>query len=80
MICLENLSQFTLFCTFQANAQKVGLVLGGGLRFGAYRNIEGTRRKSYPIDYITGTSMGGIVGALYASGYSPEQVKNSTHY
>lgn len=28
-----------------------------------------------PIDYITGTSAGALVGAMYASGYSPEQIK-----
>ena len=27
-----------------------------------------------PIDYITGTSMGAIVGGLYAAGYSPDEI------
>ena len=27
-----------------------------------------------PIDYITGTSMGAIIGSLYAMGYSPDDM------
>lgn len=51
---------------------KVGLVLSGGgakglAHIGALKVIEGT---GVQIDYIGGTSMGAIVGALYASGYS----------
>ena len=33
------------------------------------------------IDYITGTSMGGILGGLYAMGYNADQLKKlSTKY
>ena len=51
---------------------KVGLVLSGGgakglAHIGALKIIEEAGVK---IDYIGGTSMGAIVGALYASGYS----------
>lgn len=51
---------------------KVGLVLSGGgakglAHIGALRAIE---EAGIRIDYIGGTSMGAIVGALYASGYS----------
>lgn len=51
---------------------KVGLVLSGGgakgfAHIGALKVIEEAGIK---IDYIGGTSMGAIVGALYASGYS----------
>lgn len=50
---------------------KVGLVLSGGgakglAHIGVLKVIEDTGVK---IDYIAGTSMGAIVGALYASGY-----------
>ncbi|MFS4468843.1 patatin-like phospholipase family protein [Maribacter sp. 2210JD10-5] len=56
--------------------QKIGLVLcGGGAKglahIGALKIIEETGVK---IDYIGGTSMGAIVGALYASGYSATQL------
>ncbi len=51
---------------------KVGLVLSGGgakglAHIGALKIIE---KSGVRIDYIGGTSMGAIVGALYASGYS----------
>ena len=59
----------------QSNSEeqpKVGLVLSGGgakglAHIGALKVIEEAGVK---IDYIGGTSMGAIVGALYASGYS----------
>lgn len=55
---------------------KVGLVLSGGgakgmAHIGALRVIEDAGVR---IDYIGGTSMGAIVGALYASGYSADQL------
>jgi NTE family protein len=55
---------------------KVGLVLSGGgakgmAHIGALKVIEEAGIK---IDYIGGTSMGAIVGALYASGYSASQL------
>lgn len=76
---------FLLFFIFQVNAQdagqendvKVGLVLSGGgakgmAHIGALKVIEEAGIK---IDYIGGTSMGAIVGALYASGYSATQLE-----
>jgi NTE family protein len=55
---------------------KVGLVLSGGgakglAHIGALRVIE---ESGVRIDYIGGTSMGAIIGALYASGYSANQL------
>ncbi len=55
---------------------KVGLVLSGGgakglAHVGALKVIEASGVR---IDYIGGTSMGAIVGALYASGYSAHQL------
>ena len=53
---------------------RVGVVLSGGgakgfAHIGALKVIE---EAGLPIDYIAGTSMGGIIGGLYAIGYSPE--------
>ena len=53
------------------HAQKVGLVLSGGgakgmTHIGIIRALE---ENNIPIDYITGTSMGAIIGSLYAMGY-----------
>jgi len=55
---------------------KVGLVLsGGGARgiahIGVLKKIE---EAGIRIDYITGTSMGSIVGALYSIGYTADQL------
>ena len=55
---------------------KVGLVLSGGgakglAHIGALKVIEAS---GVQIDYIAGTSMGAIVGALYASGYRAEEL------
>lgn len=59
-----------------AFSQKVGLVLSGGgakglAHIGVIRALE---ENGVPIDYITGTSMGAIVGGLYAVGYTTEQM------
>ncbi|CAH1001086.1 hypothetical protein LEM8419_02034 [Neolewinella maritima] len=61
----------------QQNDLKVGLVLSGGgakgyAHIGALRVIEEAGVK---IDYIGGTSMGAIVGGLYAAGYSADQLE-----
>ncbi|RNC92446.1 MAG: patatin [Allomuricauda sp.] len=55
---------------------KVGLVLSGGgakglAHIGVLKIIEEAGVK---IDYVGGTSMGAIVGALYASGYSAKEL------
>lgn len=56
--------------------QSVGLVLsGGGAKGIAHIGvIQALEDNDIPIDYITGTSMGAIVGGLYAIGYTPEQM------
>lgn len=58
-------------------AQKVGLVLSGGgakgmTHIGIIRALE---ENNIPIDYITGTSMGAIIGSLYAMGYAPDDME-----
>ncbi|MGI8891905.1 MAG: patatin-like phospholipase family protein, partial [Bacteroidia bacterium] len=68
---------FLLFSTLPLKAQKVGLVLsGGGARglshIGAIKALE---ENNIPIDYITGTSSGALVGTLYAIGYTPAQIE-----
>jgi NTE family protein len=55
---------------------KIGLVLSGGgakgaAHVGVLKVLEELR---IPIDYVSGTSMGAVVGGLYASGMSPEQI------
>ena len=66
--CLLFSLLFVLLSGIQA--QKVGLVLSGGgakgmTHIGIIRALE---EHGIPIDYITGTSMGAIVGSMYAMG------------
>jgi NTE family protein len=66
----------SLSCT--AYAQKVGLVLSGGgakgiAHIGVLKALE---ENNIPVDYIVGTSMGGIVGGCYAAGMSPQQIED----
>jgi NTE family protein len=54
------------------NAQKVAVVLSGGgatalAHVGFLKVLE---ENNVPVDYICGTSMGAVVAAMYASGYS----------
>jgi len=61
----------------QKKQPKIGLVLSGGgakgfAHVGVLKEIE---KSGIQIDYIGGTSMGAIVGGLYASGYSASQIE-----
>lgn len=58
------------------SAQTVGLVLSGGGARGITHIgvIKALEENNIPIDYITGTSMGAIVGSLYAMGYTPDDM------
>ncbi|WP_231427650.1 patatin-like phospholipase family protein [Pedobacter sp. Leaf250] len=64
-------------CSSKLHAQKVGLVFSGGGAKGLAHigTLKALEENHIPIDYITGTSMGGIVGAMYAAGYSPKQIE-----
>jgi NTE family protein len=66
-----------ILCCAKLHAQKVGLVFSGGGAKGLAHigTLKALEENQIPIDYITGTSMGGIVGAMYAAGYSPKQIE-----
>lgn len=79
------ISLFLLLVLFPLNAQddtsksqpKVGLVLSGGgakgfAHIGVLKVIDSLGIK---IDYVAGTSMGAIIGSLYATGYSGKQLE-----
>mgnify|MGYP005751355249 CR=1 FL=1 len=66
-------------------AQKVALVLsGGGAKGIAHAGVlKALEENNIPVDYVVGTSMGGVVGALYAAGYSPSEIEyliNTTEF
>ena len=67
---------FTVICGLAClQAQTVGLVLsGGGAKGIAHIGIiKALEENNVPIDYVAGTSMGAIVGAWYAMGYTPRR-------
>lgn len=62
---------------FNPGDKKVGLVLSGGgakgaAEIGALQVID---QKGIKIDYISGTSIGAIMGALYSAGYTPAELE-----
>jgi NTE family protein len=61
----------------QPQRPKIGLVLGGGgargaAHIGVLKVLEELR---IPVDYVAGTSMGSIVGGLYATGMTPDEIE-----
>ncbi len=56
---------------------KIGLVLSGGAgrgnaHIGVLKVLE---REGIPVDFLAGTSMGGLIGAGYAAGISPREME-----
>lgn len=56
--------------------QSVGVVFSGGGAKGLYHVgiLKALEENNIPIDYISGASMGAIVGGMYAAGYSPDEM------
>ncbi|MBK9422467.1 MAG: patatin-like phospholipase family protein [Flavobacteriales bacterium] len=65
-----------LLLAASAQAQRIGIVLSGGGAVGLTHIgvLKALEDNGVPIDYITGSSMGALIGALYASGISPVQM------
>ena len=55
----------------------IGLALegGGALGFAHIGVLEWFEKNHIPVDYVAGTSAGGLVGGLYASGKSPQELR-----
>ena len=71
------LSLLLITVAAHADRPRVGLVLGGGgargaAHIGVLKELE---RQHIPVDAIAGTSMGAIVGGLYASGITPDELE-----
>lgn len=73
----EILIAFLMLTPLSADAQSVGVVMSGGGAKGLYHIgvLRALEENGIPIDYISGTSMGSIVGGLYASGYTIEEME-----
>ena len=77
LACLCLLTLTTLGQSGQATERpRIGLVLSGGGAWGAAQvgALKVIEEVGVPIDMIAGTSIGGIVGGLYAVGYKAEQL------
>jgi NTE family protein len=87
MMCFKSIAFFGLllfisfptlsYCGEKDERPKIGLVLSGGgakgfAHIGALRVLM---EAGIPIDYIGGTSMGGIIGGLFALGYPPDSLE-----
>lgn len=81
----------SLLCLLLANASaqksnhdgpsqrpRVGLALSGGGAFGLAEIgvIQWLEENHIPVDRVAGTSMGSIIGAMYATGMSPAEIKS----
>ena len=78
LACINTHAQSFLDKVQSEHRLKVGLVLGGGgakgaAEVGALKIIE---KSGIPIDYIAGTSIGSIVGGLYACGYRADSLEH----
>lgn len=65
-----------VFFVCQTHAQRVGVVLSGGgatalAHIGFLKVLE---ENDIPVDYIAGTSMGSVIAAMYASGYTVAEI------
>jgi NTE family protein len=56
---------------------KLGLALGGGAARGIAHIglLQWLEEHRIPVDFIAGTSMGGLVGGAYAAGMTPEELR-----
>jgi len=69
---------FLLVSSLASAQQKVAVVLSGGAAKGLAHIgvLKALEENEIPIDYIVGTSMGGIIGGCYAGGMSPAQIED----
>lgn len=62
-----------------AERPRIGLVLsGGGARGAAHIGVlKVLEEMQVPVDFVTGASIGSIVGGLYAAGMSPDEIEDA---
>ena len=68
---------FSLCLSDSLYAQRVAVVLSGGAaKGGAHIGVLRALEENHiPINYIVGTSIGAIIGGMYASGFSPDEIE-----
>ena len=76
LLLVTPITAYSQDATSEKERPQIGLVLSGGgakgaAHIGVLKYIE---EVGIPIDYIAGTSMGSIVGGMYALGYSSDEI------
>ena len=76
LFLMLSISAYSQDSTSVKSRPKVGLVLSGGGAKGAAHIgvIKYIEEAGIPIDYVAGTSMGSIIGGLFALGYSSDEI------
>ncbi len=76
LLCLLAIANPAFLGAQENDRPKIGLALGGGgAKGGAHVGvIKVLEENNVPIDYIAGTSIGAIVGGLYASGMTSDEL------
>lgn len=76
---LKRLLLYIIFISLSLNglSQRVGVVFSGGgaTGFAHIGVLKALEENNIPVDFITGTSAGALIGALYAFGYSPWEIE-----
>ncbi len=73
-----NFQKLDFPASIRPHKPKIGLALsGGGARgFAQIGILKVLEKNDIPVDYIAGTSIGGIVGGLYAAGYTATELES----
>lgn len=78
-VCLSSAAGFTQDSQGHEIHPKLGLVLegGGALGLAHIGVIQYLEQHHIPVNYIAGTSMGGLVGGVYATGLNADEVRDA---
>src|SRR5271170_2037167 len=77
LVCLTSTCGLAQNAPTSGQRPKIGLVLqgGGALGLAHVGVITWMEEHHIPVDYIAGTSMGGLVGGVYATGHNAAEVR-----
>src|SRR6516164_6959369 len=78
LVCLASTLGLTQNAPTAGNRPKIGLVLegGGALGLAHIGVIQYLEEHRIPVSYVAGTSMGGLVGGVYATGHNATEVRD----
>src|SRR6516164_7251213 len=78
LVCLSSAFGFSQDANGSRTHSKLGLVLegGGALGLAHIGVIQYLEEHHIPVSYVAGTSMGGLVGGVYATGHNATEVRD----